>query len=92
MHDSKDPTQLITTGQAGQLREPPCSPENIRRLVRLGRIRPVAVVGHGQMIFDRADKGRAIGEDSAAWFERHGGIGLASNWLALLERDRESIR
>jgi excisionase family DNA binding protein len=44
-------TQLITSGEAAKIRN--CSPENIRRLVRIGRLPVAAVVGRGQMLFDR---------------------------------------
>lgn len=53
---------LITTGQAAASFEPPCSTENVRRLVRLGRLRPAALVGRGQMLFDRTEILRLVAE------------------------------
>ena len=48
---------LGTTGEAARGRaartfDPPCSPENLRRLVREGRLTPAAIVGRGVMLFD----------------------------------------
>jgi hypothetical protein len=54
MHETESATaNLITTGQAAAAFDPPCSTENVRRLVRVGRLHPAAIVGRGQMLFDR---------------------------------------
>lgn len=46
---------------------------------------PEEITAQIARIHDAADKGRAIGETGAAWFDEHGGIGLARKWLALLD-------
>lgn len=45
-------TQLITTGQAALILG--CSVENIRRLIRLGRLPLAGTVGRGQRLLERA--------------------------------------
>ena len=36
-------------------------------------------------VYDLPDKGRGMGRRGAEWFDVHGGIGLARQWLALVE-------
>lgn len=43
------------------------------------------VATHLAAVYENPQRGRAMGEAAAAWFEEHGGIGLARRWLALLE-------
>lgn len=56
---------LITTGQAAAAFEPPCSTENIRRLVRVGQLPVAVIVGRGQMLFERSAVQRIIDQRRA---------------------------
>lgn len=60
-HDA-NPNNLITTGQAAAVFDPPCSTENVRRLARIGRLPVAAIVGRGQMLFERTDVLRLVEE------------------------------
>lgn len=44
------------------------------------------------LVASMADKGRSIGAESAIWFDRHGGIGLARRWLELIAPAAEAAR
>jgi hypothetical protein len=50
--DRLDLADLVSTSEAARIRH--CSPDNIRRLARLGRLRPVVWTGAGRL-FLRAD-------------------------------------
>ena len=46
---------LITSGQAARVFNPPCSAENIRRLARIGQLPVAAIIGRGQRLYERTD-------------------------------------
>jgi len=48
-------SELLTTGQVAHTLKPPCSVANVHRLVRVGQLRPAAVVGRGMLLFSRTD-------------------------------------
>lgn len=51
---------------------------------------PAEVAAQIAEVYDSPDKGRTMGRNAAAWFDEHGGIGLAKRWLALLEDKQEA--